>query len=109
MFGISLGPKNVTAQEAHELLGTEGHCLVDVRTHEEVAEVAVPGALHIPLDKLETEAHKLKDYTSIHVMCRSGGRSAMATSALHGIGMTHAKNVSGGIIAWQQAKLPTRK
>ena len=109
MFGISFGPKTVSVEEACELLGTDGHCLVDVRTHGEVSEVAVPGALHIPLDRLEAEAHKLKDYMSIHVMCRSGGRSAMATSALHGIGMTHAKNVSGGIIAWQQAKLPTRK
>ncbi len=109
MFGMSFGPKNVTVEEAHATLGSDGHALVDVRTHDEVSEVAVPGALHIPLDRLEAEAHTLKDYSSVHVMCRSGGRSAMATGALHGLGMTHAKNVSGGIIAWQQAKLPTKK
>lgn len=108
MFGISFGPRNVTVTEANELLGTDGHCLVDVRTHDEVAQESVPGALHIPLDRLEAEAHKLKGHDSIHVMCRSGGRSAMATSALHSLGMTHAKNVSGGIMAWKAAKLPTK-
>lgn len=107
MFGISFGPQSVSVHEAHEQLGTDGHCLLDVRTVEEVSEVTVPGSLNIPLDKLETESHRLASYTSIHVMCRSGGRSAMATQALHGIGMTHAKNVSGGIMAWLAAKLPT--
>jgi len=102
------GPKEVTVQEAHEALGTDKHCLVDVRTHDEVAGGAVPGSLHIPLDRLEAHVDKLKDFDSIHVMCRSGGRSSMATSALHGIGMKHAKNVKGGIIAWEAAKLPIK-
>ncbi len=107
MFGISFGPENVSVHEAHEHLGKDGHCLLDVRTVEEVSEARVPGSLNIPLDRLEAESHLLSSYTSIHVMCRSGGRSAMATSALHGVGMTQAKNVSGGIMAWIAAKLPT--
>tara|TARA_R110000824_G_scaffold401771_1_gene615723 strand:- start:402624 stop:402938 length:315 start_codon:yes stop_codon:yes gene_type:complete len=102
------GPKEVTVHEACEVLGTDGHCLLDVRTHEEVAEAAVPGSLHIPLDRLEDEAHKLKDFDSLHVMCRSGGRSSMATSALHGMGMKHARNMKGGILAWKAANLPTK-
>lgn len=102
------GSKKVTVHEASEALCVGGHCLLDVRTHEEVAETAVPGSLHIPLDRLEHEVHKLKDFTSLHVMCRSGGRSSMATMTLHGMGMKHAKNVEGGIIAWKAAKLPTK-
>jgi len=102
------GPKEVTVHEAHEALGTDKHCLVDVRTHDEVAGGAVPGSLHIPLDRLEAQVDKLKDFDSIHVMCRSGGRSSMATSALNGMGMKHAKNVKGGIIAWEAAKLPIK-
>ena len=108
MFGFSFGPKNVTVQDAYERLGTEGHCLLDVRTHDEVREQSILGALNIPLDRLESQAHRLTEYTSIHVMCRSGGRSAMATNLLHGIGMTHAMNVSGGIMAWDAAGLPTK-
>lgn len=106
MFGFSFGPKNISVTDAYQKLGTEGHVLLDVRTKEEVRDVAVPGALNIPLDRLEAQASKLADYSSIHVMCRSGGRSAIATNLLHGLGMTQAENVSGGITAWQNAKLP---
>ncbi len=108
MFGISFGPKSVSVTEAHTMLGTDGHCLLDVRTRDEVREVSVRGALNIPLDRLEAEAHRLSVYTSIHVMCHSGGRSAMATSLLHNLGMSHAENVSGGVLAWQAARLPTK-
>ncbi|MHB0865335.1 MAG: rhodanese-like domain-containing protein [Minisyncoccota bacterium] len=108
MFGFSLGPKNTTVTEVHERLGTDGHVLLDVRTKEEVREISVPGALNIPLDRLEAQASQLAGYTSIDVMCRSGGRSAMAANMLHGLGLTHAMNVSGGIIAWQNAGLPTK-
>ena len=107
MFGLSFGPKSVTVHEAHEKLGTPGHALVDVRTRDEVRAKSVPGALHISLDSLEGRVGELADYASIHVLCRSGGRSAMATNLLHGAGMTHAENVTGGIIAWEAAGLPT--
>lgn len=108
MFGFSIGPKNVTVTEAYEMLGTDGHCLLDVRTKDEVRAQSVPGALNIPLDRLEGQAAKLEGYTSIHVMCRSGGRSAVATNLLNGLGMAHAMNVSGGILAWDAAGLPTK-
>ncbi len=107
MFGFSLGPKNITVTEAYERLGSDGHVLLDVRTKEEVRSAGIPGALNIPLDHLEAQAPRLGEYASIHVICRSGGRSAVAASLLHGLGLTHATNVSGGIIAWQRAGLPT--
>ena len=107
MFGFSFGPKNITVHDAHATLGTEGHVLIDVRSREEVRDIGVPGAVNIPLDQLEAQAPRLAGYTSIHVMCRSGGRSAMAANLLHGLGMTQVMNVSGGIIAWENAGLPT--
>lgn len=108
MFGFSLGPKNVTVTEAYEKLGTDGHCLLDVRTKDEVRAQGVPGALNIPLDRLEGQVGQLSNYTSVHVMCRSGGRSAVAANLLHRLGMAHAMNVSGGILAWDAAGLPTK-
>lgn len=107
MFGLSFGPKGVSVTEAHEHIGMDGHCLLDVRTKEEVRETALPGALNIPLDELESRVEQLTPYTSLHVICRSGGRSAMATNLLHNLGMSHARSVSGGLIAWQEAGLPT--
>lgn len=109
MFGFSFGPQSVTVTEAYERLGTDGHVLLDVRTRDEVRAEGIAGALNISLDRLEAEAARLSEYTSIHVICRSGGRSAMATNLLHGMGMTHALNVNGGLLAWQQAGLPVKR
>ena len=106
MFGFSPTPHTISVHDAHERLEVDDHCLLDVRTIEEVSEVGIPGSLNIPLDRLESEAHRLNQYATVHVICRSGGRSAMATTILHSIGMTHAKNVAGGVTAWSAAKLP---
>lgn len=108
MFGYTTGPKNISVEEAHEKNGTDGHVLLDVRTEEEFKEVSAPGAVNIPLDRLSAHVDKLSKHDSIHVICRSGGRSAMATNALHGAGLTHAENVSGGMMAWEKAGLPTK-
>ena len=106
MFGFSSGPPSISVTEAYERLGAEGHVLLDVRTREEVRAEGIAGALNIPIDRLETEAARLKQYDSIHVICRSGGRSSMATDLLHGLGLGQAASVTGGIIAWQKAGFP---
>ncbi len=99
----------VSVHEAYEALAQDGHCLLDVRTMEEVAESSVPGSLHIPLDRLEAELYQLAPYASVHVMCRSGGRSSIAVAMLHCAGMTQAKSVSGGIMLWGAAGLPVSR
>ena len=106
MFGFSSDPRSVSVTEAYERLGAEGHVLLDVRTREEVRAEGIAGALNIPIDHLETEAVRLKQYDSIHVICRSGGRSSVATGLLHDLGLGQATSVTGGIIAWQRAGFP---
>lgn len=106
MFGFS-SSSSVDVQQAYDSLGANGHVLIDVRTPGEVQEQGIAGAVNVPLDRLEQAAPKLAGYSSVHVICRSGSRSAMATQMLHSLGITQAKNVSGGMIAWAQAGLPT--
>lgn len=108
MFGFSSRPNNVTVSEAYEHMGKDGHLLLDVRTEEEVRKVSAPNVLNIPLDQLKDRSHVLEGFSSIHVICRTGARSGAATDFLHELGMTHAKNVTGGMVAWKEAKLPTR-
>ncbi|VAW33336.1 hypothetical protein MNBD_CPR01-570 [hydrothermal vent metagenome] len=109
MFGFSLSPKEVSVKEAFEKIGADGHILLDVRTPGEVREVCVAGSKNISLELLENALEDLRGYTSIHVLCRSGSRSAYATQILHSNGITQAKNVAGGMIAWQQESLPTTR
>ena len=40
-------------------------------------------------------------------MCRTGGRSQNATQFLQSQGFENVTNVSGGIVAWNRAGLPT--
>ncbi|MEO0779941.1 MAG: rhodanese-like domain-containing protein [Bacteroidota bacterium] len=35
--------------------------------------------------------------------CRSGGRSGMAQQMLQGAGFTQVRNLTGGVLAWQEA------
>ena len=106
MFGFS-GGLGVDVNEAYKSLGREGHVLLDVRSAGEVREQGVEGAVNVPLDRLEQAVGKLSGYKTIHVICRSGARSGMATQILHARGITQAKNVSGGMLAWERAGLPT--
>jgi rhodanese-related sulfurtransferase len=107
MFGMA-SEREVSATEAYERLGTEGHILVDVRSPAEVAASGVAGAVNIPLELLEQAAEQLAAYPSIHLLCRSGARSGMACTLLADRGVPHAKNVAGGLIAWHAAGLPLR-
>ncbi len=71
--------------------------LLDVRGASEVAELSVPGALHIPLNQLRSRLDELPRGRDIHVICRTGTRSYVATRILlqHGF---KAKNVPGGVL-----------
>ena len=105
MFGFS-GGFGVDVNEAYGSLGRKGHVLLDVRSAGEVREQGIEGAINVPLDRLESAVDKLAGYKTIHVICRSGARSGMATQILQSRGVTQAKNVSGGTLAWERAGLP---
>jgi rhodanese-related sulfurtransferase len=63
---------------------------------------------HIPLGQLAKRMAELEKYKDkpIVVACRSGHRSASACRTLKKHGFEQAHNLSGGIIAWEQASLP---
>jgi rhodanese-related sulfurtransferase len=72
--------------------------VVDVRTPEEFAEGAYPGAINIPLDELNYRFEELGNNASreIVVYCATGARSAYAQRVLMQIGYMKVKN-GGGI------------
>ncbi len=72
--------------------------LLDVREPAEVEEEPMPGALHIPVGQLRERLGELPREQEIHVLCRSGQRSYIATRILlqHGY---KARNISGGMLS----------
>jgi rhodanese-related sulfurtransferase len=80
--------------------------ILDVREPEELDEVAIPSALHIPLGELSADLDDLPRDRDLFVICRSGVRSVYATQFLLQSGFERARNVAGGVIAWAQSGLP---
>jgi len=104
---------SISVKELQALLAgdTSGLVLLDVRNPPEVEIAAIPGALLIPLDRIESgeaveEVRRLAEGKTLYVHCKMGGRSAKALIALarHGI---EGVNVAGGINAWSQEVDPS--
>lgn len=76
------------------------HTLLDVRTAEELAVAALPGALHLPLHELPRRVAELPRDEPLVVLCHLGARSAQAVTFLRARGFAQAVNLDGGIDAW---------
>ncbi|OQO90780.1 rhodanese-like domain-containing protein [Saccharomonospora piscinae] len=90
-------------------LPTEEYVLLDVREPDEWAAGHAPDAIHIPLGDLPSRAGELPELADdrpVHVICRTGGRSARAAAWLNAAGIVDAVNVAGGMKTWQAAGRP---
>lgn len=81
-----------------------GFVVLDVREQNEWDAGHVPGALHIPMAQLPERVEELPE-AELLVVCRSGGRSARASSWLNHAGYD-AYDLQGGLGAWERAGLP---
>ena len=77
--------------------------LVDVREPHEHADFNIGGTL-LPLGKVQTmQVDDIEDLKGeeVIVYCRSGNRSGQASLLLETFGFTNVKNLTGGMLAWQ--------
>lgn len=81
---------------------------MDVRSPGEFAGGHVPEAINLPLPTLAGSLDSLKGKGPIHLICRSGARSARAASLVEGAGLK-AVNVEGGTGAWMAAGNPVKR
>ncbi len=78
--------------------------LVDVREPHENAEFNIGGLL-LPLGKVQTmQVDDIEDLKGEEVIiyCRSGNRSGQAALILDTLGFTNVKNLTGGMLGWQE-------
>lgn len=97
--------QNITAEEVKERLDKgEKLNLLDVREPHEHADFNIGGLL-FPLGKIQSmqvdEIENLKNEEVI-VYCRSGNRSGQAAQILDMLGFTNTKNLTGGMLKWQE-------
>ena len=114
-LGIGMGAcaqnlyEDVDVNRFEQIIKSDSVQLVDVRKLNEFREGHIPGAIHIDVltpSFLSNALAKLDKKRPCAVYCRSGKRSARAATLLAKDGFT-VTNLSGGIIAWTDAKKKT--
>jgi molybdopterin/thiamine biosynthesis adenylyltransferase/rhodanese-related sulfurtransferase len=84
-----------------------GVLIVDIRDEDEYAEGAIPGAIHIPEERLE---RTISDYAShddeIVLYCDGGRRSLTAAHSLAQTGYSRVVSLAEGSNAWRRAGQP---
>ena len=110
--------RNVTAKftsigpsAAISIINQDDSVLLDIRENNELTDGMLADAIHIPLSTINkrlSEMDKYKD-KSVVVYCRSGNRSTGVCRSLTSKGFEKVYNLSGGIMAWQDAHLPISK
>ena len=84
----------VDVREPPELTGELGH---------------IPGVERVPLGTLESAANAWDKEQELVLVCRSGARSGRAAAALSEAGFRRVMNMTGGMLAWNEAKLPVER
>src|ERR1700712_4704902 len=103
------GFKEVTVQQAQEMLNGGDAVLIDVREPNEFTEVHAKDARLMPLSTFPRHLSEIPQDKDVLLICRSGGRSGQASMIATQAGLKRIHNVQGGTLAWVQAKLPTEK
>ena len=78
--------------------------IVDVREPHENAAFNIGGTL-VPLGKIQgMQLEEIEDLKNdeVIVYCRSGNRSGQACMILEAAGFTNVKNLTGGMLDWQE-------
>lgn len=83
--------------------GGEGE-LLDVRSAAEYAAGHVPGAVNVPLERVQADPRRFTD-RPVRIICASGRRSLQAAKTISAAG-GDAASVSGGTIAWIESGRP---
>jgi rhodanese-related sulfurtransferase len=73
--------------------------LIDVREQDEYDDVHVKDAEHFALSWIREGRLPVDDGRRVALICRSGGRSAMAAQILERAGFSQVINVEGGTLA----------
>ncbi|MFZ0710982.1 MAG: rhodanese-like domain-containing protein [Terrimicrobiaceae bacterium] len=106
--------KTIAPAQLHQFLTTHPDlALIDVRTPVEYAEVHVPRASNVPLDRLVPkellDSGQLSKDQPVYLLCRTGGRATKAAEKFAKEGFSQAVVVEGGTLGWGHAGLPLER
>lgn len=111
---------NVNEVNIEELLTAleQGARVIDVREPVEYSQGHIRHAVNMPRGVLEMQLNQHPDVAGydnaleriaekpLYLICRTGGRSALAAESLQRMGFDKVYSVDGGMSAWLEEKLP---
>ncbi len=103
--------KMANSNEAVKLMNNDDTIVVDVREDKEIKGGILQNAQHITLGQLSDRIGHLGTNKEVPILvyCRTGTRSTSACNTIVKAGFENVSNLSGGIVAWEAANLPTVK
>ena len=109
--------KEVNTEELQKAI-EQGERVIDVREPAEYGQGHIRQAVNMPRGVLEMQLNQHPDVAGydnaleriaekpLYLICRTGGRSALAAESLQRMGLDNVYSVDGGMSAWQENKLP---
>ena len=105
--------EEIAPRELENRLRNDGHDLqlLDVRSTLEYSESHVANTRNVPITELPQRLAELSLDPSrpVIAICLSGHRSVPAYRLLKRAGYSHVYSLSGGMLAWWAARLPTTR
>ncbi len=107
----------VTTEQLQQAL-RDGARIIDVREPAEYAQGHIREAVNMPRGVLEMQLNQHPDVAGyddalqriadkpLYLICKTGGRSALAAESLERMGFDKVYSVSGGMSAWAEEKRP---
>jgi rhodanese-related sulfurtransferase len=103
---------HMTLDEFYELHQNleQGEVILDVRTVEEYSAGHIANALNVPLDQISGKLNDLKNFKTIYIHCKRGGRARTAFDALSQMGLKNLVCIhDAGMDLWIEKGYPVKK
>jgi NADPH-dependent 2,4-dienoyl-CoA reductase/sulfur reductase-like enzyme/rhodanese-related sulfurtransferase len=93
--------RGISPSEVHAMLGNgQAFTFLDVRSPQEVAEVRLPQAIHIPLGALRARLDEIPRDKPVVAFCKASLRGYEAARILMGAGYDDVRFLDGGVAMW---------
>jgi rhodanese-related sulfurtransferase len=96
---------------AIRLMNNDDAVVIDVREAADFSNGHINKAKNLPMSTFKSQLDNLEKHKDKPVLmyCRSGNQSGKACRVLKKSGFSNVHNLSGGVLAWQDANLPLTK
>ncbi len=109
--GVVTGAKDISVQQAVQLINRRDAIVLDVGDAAEYAAGHIANSRHIPAGEIEKRLKELNKFKNrpIVVSGRGGNRAVSACALLKKNGFQEVFPLKGGVAGWQQASMPIEK